>query len=111
MHRAIYEECKRVARNRTVLTYSDVAPLAGLDMSNPDDRGEIGEILGDISSFEHDEGRPLLSAVVIEATSKIPGHGFFTLAQAVGLMKPSDDKKAYYWKELQRVYDAWNSRR
>ncbi len=34
LHAAIYEELKRVARAGDKATYSEIAPLAGLDMGN-----------------------------------------------------------------------------
>ncbi len=36
MHQAIYEELQRVAKAQRVTAYSEIAPLAGLDMANPD---------------------------------------------------------------------------
>ena len=63
MDQVLYEKLKEVARSRKITFYSDIAPLVNLDMGNPHDRKVIGELLGEISSFEHEHGRPLLSAM------------------------------------------------
>ena len=42
---AIHEELLRVARSGQVVNYSDVAPLAGLNMDSPQDRNQIADIL------------------------------------------------------------------
>lgn len=49
------------------------------------DRNKIGEILGEISIYEHDHGRPMLSAIVVLAGIGCPGEGFYNLARHLGL--------------------------
>jgi len=109
MHKQIYEKLKEVARRGTVTYYSDIAPMAGLDMDLPNDRYEIGAILDDINQHEQRLGRPMLSAVVVHKESLKPGQGFFTLAQSLGLFAGGDEDK-FYIQELRRVHDFWASR-
>ena len=104
---AIYEELLRVARSGQVVNYSDVAPLAGLNMDSPQDRNQIADILDAISRAEHDAGKPLLSAVVIRRDKNMPGTGFFTLAKRLGLHRRGDDLQ-YWLEELRRVHDYWS---
>jgi len=106
MHEQLYEKLKEVARAGTVTYYSDIAPMAGLDMSLPNDRYEIGAILDDINQDEHAEGRPLLSAVVVQKDILRPGQGFFTMARDMGLFT-GDDEDRFYSDELRRVHDYW----
>jgi len=106
MHSNIYEKLKHVAAQEDVTYYSDIAPLASLDMSNPDDRNTIADILGEISTHEHAQGHPLLSAVVIHKDNNIPGNGFFTLAEQLGLYHGGNNFM-FFVKELQRVHDFW----
>lgn len=108
MHQAIYERLVAVARAEDVTTYTDISPLAGLDMDNPDHRDKIGQLLGEISTFEHNHGRPLLSAVVIHRGNNIPGQGFFTLARELGLHTGTDDL-VFFIRELRRVHDHWRT--
>jgi len=108
MHEQIYEKLKEVAREGKVIYYSDIAPLAGLDMGSPSDRYEIGAILDDINRQERELGRPMLSAVVVHKDSLMPGQGFFTLARALGLFAGNDRDK-FYIQELRKVHDYWAS--
>ena len=107
MHEEIYEKLKHVARRRTVVHYSEIAPLAGLDMQLPYDRKQLGDLLGDISTYEHRHGRPMLSAVVVHAEDGRPGKGFFQLARLLGLLHKSGDDEVFFAGELQRVHDHW----
>jgi len=63
MHEAIYQRLIEVARARRTIHYSEIAPLADLDMESPADRNRIAAILDEISRHEHDHGRPLLSGL------------------------------------------------
>jgi hypothetical protein len=103
----VRKACIKAAKSRSVLTYSALAPLLGLDMYMPADRAKIGELLDELARAEHEAGRPLLSAVVVGANGGMPGHGFFKLARSFGLMGPKDVKKAFCWEELQRLYAYW----
>ena len=102
----IHDELLRVARNGCITYYSKIAPLIGLSMELPQDRDRLGEILGSISTREHNCGRPLLSAVVVLMEKNIPGDGFFTLARALGTRQGNDDTM-YWLGELRRVHDYW----
>ncbi len=104
----IGEHLKGFARKKDVTYYADVAPLAGLDMSLPNDRHEIGSILDTINREEVDEGGPLLSAVVVHKANMMPGKGFFALARALGRFD-GHDEDAYYFAELQKVHDYWKN--
>jgi len=103
----IYERLRQVAKNHQTTTYGEIAPLGGLDMSLQRDRTEIGRILGEISKNEHEQGRPLLSAIVLRKGGESPGKGFFTLAQELGLMKPQQDKQAFWCQEVEKVFQTW----
>ena len=51
---------------------------------NPSDRKVIGSILGDISTYEHDQKRPLFSSMVLRAGDSYEGDGFYKLAERLG---------------------------
>ena len=110
MHKEIYDKLKAVAKAGQVTHYSEVAPLAGLDMSLQEDRNRIATILDEISTFEHHKGHPLLSAVVIHKEDNMPGQGFFTLGRRLGLHK-GEDNFLFFIQELRRVHDYWNKLR
>ena len=104
---AIYDKLREVARSKCTTYYSEIAPLAGLNMDSPEDRKRISDILGDISTAEHYAGRPLLSAVVIRKEENSPGPGFFGLAKDLRLHDGDDDFR-YWVQELQRVHNHWS---
>lgn len=107
MHEAIYERLKQVARQRDTITYSEIAPMADLDMAVPQDRNRIAEILDEISRHEHAAARPLLSAVVVHKEDRSPGQGFLTMARSVGAMSPGVDEVTFFVAELNCVFEAW----
>lgn len=77
------------ARMRTnqLVTYQNLSNDCHLGLvmqEGPHIRREIGEILGDISKYEHEHGRPLLSALVIRAGDNYEGDGFYKLAEYLG---------------------------
>lgn len=76
----------RLRTNQTV-TYQRLSDDCGLGLNmqdNPSDRGTIGGILGDISIHEDNNGRPLLSALVIRSGDSYEGDGFYKLAESLG---------------------------
>jgi hypothetical protein len=91
VHEAIYEKLRDVAANEQVVFYHQIAPLAGLDMSLADDRIRIAEILDEISTLEHQLGRPLLSVVVVQTETGRPGKGFYKLATSLRLFSGRTD--------------------
>lgn len=106
MNNAIYQQLQVVAKSKECTYYSDIAPLANLDMKNVGDRDQMADILGEISSHEHRQGRPMLSAVVISIEGNKPGVGFFGLAGDLGLYDGHDDDK-FWFEELNRVWEHW----
>ncbi len=109
MDKAIHKKLTEVARSQATISYSELAPLADLDMSRDSDRAEIGRILGEISMHEHEEGRPMLSAVVTHKDGD-PGKGFYTLARELGVMARRMSTLAFWSQELRRVHDYWSTR-
>ncbi len=106
----IYEELKRVARHQETTTYSAIAPLASLDMDNPAHRDQMRQLLGKISTYEHQHGRPLLTAIVVYKQENHPGPGFFDLARHLGLLLIGKDEVAFFCHEVARVHNEWTKR-
>src|SRR5690242_6835629 len=111
LNQPIYEKLKLVAISQEMTTYSEIAPLACLDMENPSDREQIRQVLGKISTYEHQHGRPLLTAIVVHKQDNIPGPGFFELARHLGLHSDRDDNLAFFCREVARVHDWWKAKR
>jgi hypothetical protein len=78
-------------------------------MSEPQDRIEIGRILGEISEYEYKHNRPLLSAIVLSKGSGVEGNGFYKLCENLGitnnwkLLREND----FSIKEIRKAHDFW----
>ena len=111
MHKDLYYHLIEVARNKGTTTYGEIGPIVGiLDFSNPGSGIQIGEILGEISKYEHSCGRPMLSALVTYKDEPKPGPGFFTLARELGLLMRTDKdaELEFFAQELRKVHDHWS---
>jgi hypothetical protein len=109
VHLQIYERLIEVAKKGDLVTYGEIAPLADLNMEDPADRNKIARILGDISTYENEQGRPMLSAVVVVAEFRYPIDGFFKLARKLGLhhgRKELEDFE-FFVQEVKRVHECW----
>lgn len=95
------------AKQRAMVPYSDlVGKVNAVAFKAFDTR--LFAILGQISVSEHEQGRPLLSVLVVHKAGDMqPGEGFFELAQALG-RNTSDVLKAWI-EEVRRVYQYWNT--
>ncbi len=94
------------AKQRAMIPYSELVGRVKSVSFNPFDT-RLFAMLGQISVSENEQGRPLLSVLVVHKTGDMqPGEGFFELAQALG-RNTSDVLKAWI-EEVQRVYQHWN---
>jgi hypothetical protein len=97
------------ARQRAMIPYSElVGMVKSVTFKAFDQR--LFAILGQVSVAEHEQGRPLLSVLVVHKTGDMqPGEGFFELAEALG-RNTSDVLKAWI-EEVKKVYQHWNKNR
>ena len=111
INQRIYERLKEVARTGDLVCYSDIAPLADLDMDSQADRTKIGEILGSISMFENELKHPMLSAIVVHKEDGLPGEGFFNLARSLGLHHHHSEFKdmEFFVNEVNKVHGYWKT--
>ena len=114
MDEAIYEKLKEVARTGCLITYDELNRelKLGLDFEKREDRGQIGELLGEISKHEVEAGRPMPQAVVVrkerDGTYGDPGEGFYELARDLGVFH-GDNKYIFWVSELNAVHNYWSS--
>jgi hypothetical protein len=111
MNQEIYEALVSLARTRQLTSYSDIAPLANLDMSVEADRDAMSFILEDIARFEHDASRPMLTALVIHrGNDNNPGEGFYAIAQDLGIFNGSRDaidRTTFWAQQVSDVHEHW----
>ena len=96
-----------VARRRSVISYSDLVREIRSCVLEPHDPC-LDHLLGQVAEAEDEAGRGLLTVVVVHKTGdKIPGPGFFKMAQSRG--RDTSDPVEFWISELQRVHDVWSS--
>lgn len=112
---AVYDRLKQIARDGATTTYAELKPLLGLDPGKAGDNltlsRVVGPILDRISRREHEEGRPMLSAVVLHQGSPLPGDGFFKLARELGRLTGEGGRNEweFHREELARVHAQWRT--
>jgi len=106
----VYEKLKEVARkgkenNRAgIIFYGEIMNMIGLDPDDPYDREQVlGRMLGGVSQHEKDEGRPLLSAIVVRKDGKMPGPGFY------GFNNTAMTDLQFWIKEIRKVWNYWST--
>ncbi|MBO4332535.1 MAG: hypothetical protein J6I79_00160 [Paludibacteraceae bacterium] len=108
----IREVLIEVAKQQKLISYTDLCVKANLPYNmadNPSDRAKLGGLLGDISEFEYENGRPMLSAVC--RTPDRIGGGFFEMASwaIYGDGDHIKQLKAEFFDmaELNNTYEYW----
>jgi hypothetical protein len=107
-----YQELLTAARYDGVVTYQELASLLGLPLQGSHMGKQVGLLLGEVSEDEHQQGRPMLSAVVVGVSGE-PGPGFYALAKELGKLLDDTDKEANrrFWRqEKQAVYATWRKK-
>lgn len=93
-----------IARNRKTITYNELMEEIG----GPG-RGYIGQVLKEVCQREHQEGHPLLSALVVSFKDKHPGDGYWKaplVLKSIG--NSSKEQQLDFWeKKRQQVYQYW----
>ena len=96
----------KVASRRGMIPYSDLVSEIKSCILEPHDP-RLDHLLGQIAEAEDEAARGLLTVVVVHKTGdKIPGPGFFKMAQSRG--RDTSDPVGFWIEELQRVHDVWS---
>ncbi len=96
---------ERVARDRVTLTYGEVsARVEGVDVP-PNLTGRMAALLRAIQDEDHAAGRPLLSALVVNAKTGEPGPGFYAGAAEQGYTV--GDPTGFWRAQVAAVYDSY----
>ena len=105
----VFERLKAVANKRELLIgYSIVFDLMKLKPGNYA-ASEAGHMLGEISERMHSEGKPMLSAVVVNQQTGMPGDGFFVLASMLEKLSSdatAEQREAFWKRGLKAVYST-----
>lgn len=104
----VYCRLLDAAQKKEGVSYEEIGQIMKLK-GEVDSAKEIGQLLGEINEEEHNTGRPMLSAVAVKPTTKMPGEGFFAFARKLGKFSgETEEEKREFWRdEIQRVYAIW----
>jgi hypothetical protein len=69
----------------------------------------VGDALDNINHYEHQHGRPMLSALVVLAGEGYPGDGFAKLARNLGHNVPEDIEHTFWRIQVSTVIRYWNA--
>lgn len=90
--------------------YEDVAKKLQLNLALDKDRSVLSRTLGEISAFEYEKGRPLISSIAIYKTANDHGNGFYNLCEELGLGKATKLKRDYFgFTALENSKRFWNN--
>ncbi len=101
----------KVASRKGVVSYSDLCRGVALpySMANPDHRNQLAEDLGWVSEEElYKHERPMLSCVVVDKNTMMPGKGFFDWAQELYDIK-IEDRMTFLAEEMRDTHAFWSS--
>jgi len=104
-----------IAKAEEVITYSELckAQYKDLDYNRITDQYKLYESLTSISEYENAQGRPLLSVLVVNEATKVPGGGFFKMASRLKKYDGDERKDArisFFKRELEDTYKYWKNR-
>ena len=94
-----------VARRGGMTTYEGTAVKAPACDAHARRYTRLHPNLYEVSRSEHEQGRPLLTAVVVRKDGRV-GDGFYRMARCVGKHEGTDDL-AFWLAEVRRVHDYW----
>lgn len=103
-----------IARKGKTITYQELSDQCKLGLIMRESvfaRAEIGRILGEISTFEHNNNRPLISSLVIGKGDNYQGDGFYKLCEELGFGKWEKLKNdiAFEIGQMNACYEFWKN--
>jgi len=101
-----------IARTGNItISYSKLVEQLSLyyDLRDPEDREDLVKDVLDVSIYEHQKGRPLLSSLVIHKLSKNQGEDFFKIYGELYNIdwEETKGKKKLADKEMKDTRDFW----
>ena len=106
MNEDVYNRLVEVARSGGLISYSDLASEAGLNLKRKPDSEEFVRMLDAIADHELANGRPLLPALVVRGDTQMPSGGLLKYAKAKNLPN-TEDEITFFATESRRVYAEW----
>lgn len=112
MNELVRSHLIEIARKGKTITYQELSDQCKLGLIMRDSeyaRAEIGHILGDISVFEYNNGRPIISSLVISKGDNYQGDGFYKLCEQLGFgsWKKLRGDITFEIGQMNASYDFW----
>ena len=97
-----YDVLVEAARSKRLITYGEIG--SQIDLFSPEYfEVKIGSVVGACSVYEHHYGRPLISAIAVNAGTREASEGFWGLPG----ISPTVDRVVFWTKEVERVFRTW----
>ena len=92
------------------ITYQELARAMDPDV-NPRTRRfkRLTTALYHVNKYEHENGRPMIGALVVRSSDGLPGDGFYWCARDLGFEFDDSAEIAFWEAELARVIKYWGS--
>jgi hypothetical protein len=99
------------SRDPEKITYQELARAMDPDV-NPRDRRfkRLTNALYHVNKYEHENGRPMPGALVVRASDRLPGDGFYSCARELKFEFDDSEATAFWEAQLTRVVEYWGSK-
>ena len=88
--------------------YEAIGQILRLDLSLESQRQILSNTLGEISAYEHENRRPLISSIAIYKQKNDHGYGFYSLCEELGIGKASKlNKELYGFTQIEKCKQFW----
>lgn len=97
-------------KNRTIY-YSDLYNEIGVDRKSPAERHRGSLILSEVNKRSIKDNDVMITAIVFEQLTQMPGNGFFELAIELGRLNKNSteaEKNIFFEKEKNKIYEEYN---
>jgi hypothetical protein len=98
------------AGDTRTLTYGELAAACDPDY-NPRDRHfrRISQALWSLNHFEHEHQRPMIGAMVVRASNRLVGDGFYAVARELDHQFEDSEAIAFWEEQKARVIAYWTA--
>jgi hypothetical protein len=99
------------SRDPEKITYQELARAMDPDV-NPRDRRfkRLTNALYYVNKYEHENGRPMPGALVVRASDRLPGDGFYSCARELKFEFDDSEATAFWEVQLARVVEYRGSK-
>jgi hypothetical protein len=99
------------SRKGRPIYYEDVAKVLKIDLSFPEQRQILSTTLGEISTFEFENNRPMISSMAIYKAKNDHGFGFYNLCEELGIGKSTKlEKELYGFDQMEKCKKFWQNK-